>query len=481
MTKLNFENKIKKMESLINIWAARNLSLKGKVTIIKAMVLSQISHLLTMCFCPKQVLDTIDKLIFNFLWNKKPHKIKRDTIIANFSDGGLRMPDIYALHTKSKISWLKRLYSDEEGKWKNLMWYMLNIDEYLINHKLPLTYSSKCFTHFHEQIIKCWHSAKCTLPKSAEEINKEYLFDNMFICSDGKTLQLSQFKLNKETNKDIQPKSLFTDNGGQESYGTLKQRLSWNISIFNYNLIYSAIPKTWKQKLMGHKPTQNVNSKVYLKINGILKNLTNVHNRDLYFELLRTKVSEPSSVDTWIDIFPFLESVSWKAIFKNTHQIVPDSYLQTFQYKVMHRLTNCNYNLFKWDLKKHPFCAYCNHTDTIEHHFYLCGYAKLFWELLSDHITVALHLEKKLNLTICEVIFGIEYTHKCTAIGRIINMIAVVGKWYINNCRTNEKKICFDEFVHIARNKIFLYKTIYSKAVRGVEKEIYEILENINL
>ena len=57
-----------------------------------------------MCFCPEQVLDTIDKLIFNFLWNKKPHKIKRDTIIANFSDGGLRLPDIYAFHTKSKIS-----------------------------------------------------------------------------------------------------------------------------------------------------------------------------------------------------------------------------------------------------------------------------------------------------------------------------------------------------------------------------------------
>ena len=35
----------------------------------------------------------------------------------------------------------------------------------------------------------------------------------------------------------------------------------------------------WKQRLMGHKPTQNVNSKVYLKINGILTNLTNVHNR----------------------------------------------------------------------------------------------------------------------------------------------------------------------------------------------------------
>ena len=168
------------MESLINIWVARNPSLKGKVTIIKAMVLPQIRHLLTRCFCPKQVLDTIDKLIFNFLWNKKLNKIKRHTIIANVSDGGLRMPDIYVIHTTSKISWWKRLHSDEEGKWKNLMWYTLNIDEYLINHKLLLTYSSKCFLHFHEQITKCWHSVKCTSPNSAEEIYEKYSFDNMF-------------------------------------------------------------------------------------------------------------------------------------------------------------------------------------------------------------------------------------------------------------------------------------------------------------
>ena len=74
MTKLNFDDKIKKMESLINLWTARNLSLKGKVTIVKSIILPQINHLLTLCFCPKQVLDRIDKLIFNFLWNKNQTK-----------------------------------------------------------------------------------------------------------------------------------------------------------------------------------------------------------------------------------------------------------------------------------------------------------------------------------------------------------------------------------------------------------------------
>ena len=237
----------------------------------------------------------------------------------------------------------------------------------------------------------------------------------------------------------------------------------------------------WKQILMGYKPTQNVNCKVYLKIKGILTNLTNVSNRDLYFELIRTKVKEPSSIDTWIDIFPFLENVSWKAIFQNTHHITPDTYLQTFQYKVLNRITNCKYNLYKWNIKDQPFCDFCNHIDTIEHHFYLCGFTKLFWERLSDHLFMVLNLEKELHLTICEVIFGIEYTKNPSAINRIINMFTVIGKWYINNCRTYEKQISFDKFLHIARNKFSLYKKIYSKSNRRFDEEIFMILENVNL
>ena len=100
MVKLNFENRIKKIENLLNIWTSRNLSLKGKVIIIKTMVLPQVTHLFCTCFCPKQILDQVDKIIFNFLWNKKPHKIKRGTMIANSGDVGLGMPDIYVLDTK---------------------------------------------------------------------------------------------------------------------------------------------------------------------------------------------------------------------------------------------------------------------------------------------------------------------------------------------------------------------------------------------
>ena len=84
MTKLNFENKLKGMEKIMNIWTSRNLSLKGKVTIIKSLLLPQICHLLSMCYCPQTILDRANRMLFSFLLNKKPPKIKKETVIANF-------------------------------------------------------------------------------------------------------------------------------------------------------------------------------------------------------------------------------------------------------------------------------------------------------------------------------------------------------------------------------------------------------------
>ena len=44
---LNFDEKIRKMETLINLRSQRKLSLKGKVTILKSSTISQVSHLLS--------------------------------------------------------------------------------------------------------------------------------------------------------------------------------------------------------------------------------------------------------------------------------------------------------------------------------------------------------------------------------------------------------------------------------------------------
>ena len=42
---------------------------------------------------PKGLAEKIDKIIFHFIWNNKPEKIERKTIIADKRHGGLKMAD----------------------------------------------------------------------------------------------------------------------------------------------------------------------------------------------------------------------------------------------------------------------------------------------------------------------------------------------------------------------------------------------------
>ena len=61
MAKLNFEKKIEKMENLTKTWTARHLFLKAKVIVIKSLILPQISHLLSMCYCPQTMLKKLTR------------------------------------------------------------------------------------------------------------------------------------------------------------------------------------------------------------------------------------------------------------------------------------------------------------------------------------------------------------------------------------------------------------------------------------
>ena len=91
----NFRKKIEEIEKLYNCWLYRNLSPFGKITVIKAMALSKLSHIILVCpHLDENYLDQLTKLSFRFLWGNKPDRVKRVEAILPISKGGINMPDI---------------------------------------------------------------------------------------------------------------------------------------------------------------------------------------------------------------------------------------------------------------------------------------------------------------------------------------------------------------------------------------------------
>ena len=67
----NFSPKLNKIENCIKFWKTRNLTVFGKMTIIKSFLVSQIIFNAQMISIPNEVIKKINSLLYSFLWNGK--------------------------------------------------------------------------------------------------------------------------------------------------------------------------------------------------------------------------------------------------------------------------------------------------------------------------------------------------------------------------------------------------------------------------
>ena len=81
--KENFDRKINNIQNLLNLWCLRDLSLCGRITIAKTLGLSKIVFASCCLHTPQYVAAAVNKMVHDFVWNNKPAKIKRDTLIGS--------------------------------------------------------------------------------------------------------------------------------------------------------------------------------------------------------------------------------------------------------------------------------------------------------------------------------------------------------------------------------------------------------------
>ena len=75
---------------------------------LSKVVCSPNSFILTPLPTYTNALQTVNKLLFEFLWDGKGDKIKREHIIRDYEQGGLRMIDIHTFNKSLKASWIKK-------------------------------------------------------------------------------------------------------------------------------------------------------------------------------------------------------------------------------------------------------------------------------------------------------------------------------------------------------------------------------------
>ena len=72
----------------------RNLTLEGRIVVLKTLAILKIIFLALLAKISYQVVKELEKIQKSFLWENSTPKIKHETTCKDYNDGGLKNVDI---------------------------------------------------------------------------------------------------------------------------------------------------------------------------------------------------------------------------------------------------------------------------------------------------------------------------------------------------------------------------------------------------
>ena len=442
------------MQDTLNIWLTRNLSLKGKITILKSLALPKLLYVSTNVPVPTAIMKEAESVIFNFLWNHKTPKVKRNVIIQPIEYGGLKAPDFRSMVKASKVAWIKRLLSPGNAKWKVIfqelapMPIKLLIETHLnedIIDSMPV---------FYRQVLSSWNEIK-QYPNKAKDYLEQIIWNNKFIQTpvekNKQKGKISIFYQDFYMAGIFKLKHLISDNGEFIDFGSLHSKFPVKCNILRYQKLKLSIPKNWLQDIKSHATLQShnfidsetkqslINYQLYNE-----KSIMKCSTRVIYKCFIQKKAETPTALAKWENIFD-IDHNDWKVIFELPYSCSRDTALQSFQYRIIQRIFPCNKWFHNLTVISSDLCNYCNMSDTIEHHLFYCKKIDKFWVNLQDWYNEATN--EQISLTCKHVILGLYYDNLHFS---CINYIILLAKMYIYRQKYNDSPIDIINFlVHL--------------------------------
>ena len=113
----NWLPKLTKLESNLNLWKRRSLSLVGRALLVNALGLRKLNYLANILTVPDWVKTKINGIIWPFVWNKKFEPVARLACYCSSMNGSLGIVDFINKSQALKISSVAKILQDPHAKW----------------------------------------------------------------------------------------------------------------------------------------------------------------------------------------------------------------------------------------------------------------------------------------------------------------------------------------------------------------------------
>lgn len=429
----NFNPIISTLTQRFNLWLQRDLTITGRVLLSKAEGLSRFVYASSSLDISKDLYIKIDKILFDFIWKKKSHLIRRNVMINKLSSGGFNALDFSTLHSSFKIKWVKRYPKNPNSLWNFISTFVfeaLGGLHFLLRcnykiEKLPAKLSS-----FHKQLLLCWS----LVYKHNFSPHKCYIWNNQDICFKHKTLF---FKSWVDHNM-LLVRQLFNKEGHMFTYEEFLSEFNFPVPPREYAIIFDAIPSGLKMLLSSSTTDismETTPSNLYIgNSDPFLNSKTN--NKCIRDLVLRNTICKPSSVFYWNNLYI---DIDWKKTWSLNRKYCISNKVREVSLKILHRCYPVNTVIAKYRLNIDPLCSFCHHTEeTINHMFWDCTHSQGFWQDLN------LLLNRKLNTQIKfkteYILFGCLDDIVSIKKTYIINFIILLAKFHIHTSKYSKQK-----------------------------------------
>ena len=425
----NTDNILRRIDQLIKAWSKRDLSVIGKILIVKTFLISQCVYLMQSISIPEPILRKINTKIFSFIWRKKYsengayEKIKRNIMCSSLDRGGLEMIDIVQMQDSFLLNWGIKFCEDP----LNLNMVFPNIffkdfdGHYLfeseLNQKTLKSIRDQLKSNFWSKVLQAWFRHKNTV--NTQTGSNSYIWNNKDFVFKGNTLNLRKW-----SEKDIRYLHDIEKNGDLVSYdeakalvGTYPGLLLDYLALKNAYISFKKIQRTtglkntgisFKDKLIGRDKF----SPRVLRV--MIVKETNIQPNGVYFWERHKNIT--------------IDGEKWLI----ARTCTAETRLRVLHWKILHNIYPGNKELKKMKIKQTDICSFCTEVDTIEHFFYECIKVKQLWKDI-EHI-LSTKLNKAIKLTENAIMIGLTYENRAHITRKeveYINYILLIAKMSI--------------------------------------------------
>lgn len=415
-------------------------------------------------------LEELNKLFYNFIWQSKIEKIKRNTLNMRYEDGGLKMINIHNFMIALKTSWIKRLIFNE-SKWKYLFESVTTTKKFIsFGNDYTNLLMGKTKNLFWKDVLYSWNKVHNKI-KLSDKGNLELhnIWYNKDITVGGKTLFYNEYwKAGIRYINDILDK-----NGKLLNFESFKRVYKIKTNFLEYSSLRKAIKvflfrnNTNNAVYKALQPFIPQNVKILATYKSVVKSI---------YGILCKCNNIPTSQSKWEGLGYDFSQEQWKVNYTISFKCCQETAVQWLQYRILHRILATNSLLQKLKKINSNLCTFCNnHCETIEHLFFQCSYTSKIWDclqkVLHDKFKKIIPLDKR------TIIFGTENANQEN---KIVNWLILNTKCFIYMNRVQKQKPNIKSLKSYIKTKLAAEKYILFKNCKQNDYYKYWILlENI--